>query len=151
MVLLLFQIFLAFSSEIVRKWSGSQKTEFFLYFKNIIFSIFFFNLFTQFWLGNAQVKFSKFSKIWTFFIGISVHFGPKEHLMAKSTFFQLELEKRVFGLREWSVREKTGFFLNFQNFQFFADLDHFRPGFDLETHRPDSRFLTNFQIDTLRF
>ena len=54
--------------------------------------------------------------MWHFFIGISIHFWPKEHLMAKSTFFQSELENRVFGLWKWSKRQKTGFFSQFSEF-----------------------------------
>ena len=48
----------------------------------------------------------------------------------KSSFFQFELENRVFGLRQWSIREKTAFFLNFQNFFILDHFDHFWPSFE---------------------
>ena len=71
--------------------------------------------------------------------------------MVKYSFFQFELEPRVFGLWKWSIHEKTGFFLNFFNFQILVDFDHFWPNFEYQTQGPDSWFFTIFQIDTSRF
>ena len=45
----------------------------------------------------------------------------------KSIFFQQNAKKIVLGLREWSIREKTAFFLNFQNFYFSPILTTFDP------------------------
>ena len=65
--------------------------------------------------------------------------------------FQFELENRVLGLRKWSGRKKTAFFLNFQNFQFLADFDHFGPSFDLETHSTDLKIRKKSRIRHVRF
>ena len=72
-------------------------------------------------------------------------------IFQKSTFFQFELENRVFGLRKWSIREKTAFFLNFLNFFILIDFDHFWPSFDLETYIANSVIFNFSKIEVLVF
>ena len=52
--------------------------------------------------------------------------------MVKSSFFQFELEPRVFGLWKWSIREKTACFLNFQNLKIVVDFDYFWPSLSMK-------------------
>ena len=92
-----------------RKWVKSVQMSNVRFFPTYTYQMSGFDILVAFWHNgtldiNSGLFFEKFVKIFNFF-GFQ-----------KSIFFQPNAKKRVLGLRKWTIREKTAFLLNFQNF-----------------------------------